>query len=43
MRMATGALVKINSAPSSKQRIAVIQAMDFSSSAPKMIPFFFFY
>ena len=40
MRKAIGALVKTNSAPSSKQALAVFQAMLCSFSAPKMIPFF---
>src|SRR5690606_36038268 len=40
IRNATGALVSTISAPSCTQRWAVFQAMDFSSSAPKIIPFF---
>jgi high-affinity iron transporter len=36
---AAGVLLRMNSAPSSWQRSAMCQAMDFSSNAPKMIPF----
>ena len=40
IRIATGALVSTNLPPSSCTRSAVFQAIEFSSKAPKMMPFF---
>src|SRR5690606_35011364 len=40
IRKATGALVSTISAPSCTHRCAVFQAIDLSSKAPKIIPFF---
>jgi hypothetical protein len=40
MRIAIGALVNVNVAPSSFAFKAIFQAIDFSSNAPEIIPFF---
>ena len=40
IRIATGALVKTNFPPASATALAVFHAIDWSSSAPKIIPLF---